>query len=342
MDAPLRFHHAAQPHQLSWGQRFSAPRDEGFRDAPATELASIIAEIDSGRPWRDIIDARFAAAKPWLHQIVTSPLRTAFLDPVLTAPPGPVLDIGSGWGQIARPLARDRRVVALEPVAERLAFIAAAARQEGVHDHLAFIESDYFEIAFETRFAAICAIGVLEWAGAFQTAVDPQQRQRDFLRKARAELAPGGQLILGIENRLGLKYLLGVPDDHIGVAHIACLPATLAAERWHAVSKHTLRSFTYSQSELRDLLLAAGFAQIEFFAAFPDYKLPAAVVPFGENGSTLNAWLRAHLPPAEHNGYDGSPLAPELNTALAAHYRSLADEGVAHAFAPSFFVRASG
>lgn len=341
MDAPLRFHHAGQPHQLAWGHRFAIPRDEGFRDAPASELHSIVAEIDSGRPWRDIVDSRFAATKPWLHQIVTSPLRTAFFDSVLSAPPGPALDIGSGWGQIARPLARDRHVVALEPVAERLAFIAAAARQDGVHDRVAFVESDYFEISFETRFAAICAIGVLEWAGAFQAAIDPQQRQRDFLRKARGELVPDGQLILGIENRLGLKYLLGVPDDHIGVPNIACLPAPLAAERWHAVSTYTLRSFTYSRSELRDLLLGAGFTSIEFFAAFPDYKLPAAIVPFGENGSTLNAWLRAHLPPVEHNGYDGSPLAPELNTALAAHYRSLADEGVAHTFVPSFFVRAS-
>jgi Cyclopropane fatty acid synthase and related methyltransferases len=341
MDAPLRFHHAGQPHQLSWGRHFSAPREEGFRDTPASELTAIVAEIHSGRPWREIIDHRFAATKPWLHQIVTSPLRTAFLAPVLSAPVGPVLDIGSGWGQIARPLARDRHVVALEPVAERLAFIAAAARQDSVHDRLAFVESDYFEISFETRFAAICAIGVLEWAGAFQSAADPQQRQRDFLRKTRAELAPHGQLILGIENRLGLKYLLGAPDDHIGVPNIACLPAALAAPRWQHVSGHTLRSFTYSHTELRDLLTAAGFTQIEFFAAFPDYKLPAAIVPFGENGATLNAWLCTHTPPADHNGYDGSALSSDLVAALAAHYRSLADEGVAHAFVPSFFVRAS-
>lgn len=341
MAAPVHFRHGGNDHQLPWGSRFSAPREEGFRDTPASELAAIVREIETGRNWRDVLAARFAAAKPWLHQIVTSPLRTAFFQSVLRSNIGPILDIGSGWGQIARPLAREYYVVALEPVAERLAFIAAAARQEGVHERLAFVESDYFEIAFESRFAAICAIGVLEWAGAFQSGADAQQRQRDFLRKIRSELTPGGQLVLGIENRLGLKYLLGAPDDHIGVPLIACLPAALAAPRWRAASGQTLRSFTYSQAELCQHLRDAGFTNIEFFAAFPDYKLPTAIVPFGEGGEELNAWLCTHTPPADHNGYDGSPLPPDLVAALTGHYRTFAEEGVAHAFVPSFFVRAS-
>lgn len=337
----FEFEHNRSRHSLDAGGYFTArPGEHGFRDTPSTDLQALVAEIDSGRPWREAVAVRYQESKNWLHRIITAESRTAFLGPVLPSGPGPVLDIGSGWGQVARPLARERPVVALEPVAERLAFIRAAARQDGVEGRMAFVEADYFDVQFQTPFAAICAIGVLEWAGAFQDHTDPQERQRSFLRKARTELAPDGCLILGIENRLGLKYLLGCPDDHIGVPHIASLPAPLARQRWEETGHGRLQSFTYSLDELRRLLLDAGFTRIDFFGAFPDYKLPEQIIPLGEAGQELNAWLSTGPVPAEHNGYDGSPLDPGFQDDLQNHYRALAARGMAHRFSPSFFVRA--
>jgi hypothetical protein len=337
----VNFTHNSARQVLRAGGTYAAAKAAGFRDTPASELQALIAEIDAGRPWRDAVHARYAAAKPWLDRIVTDPSRTAFFGSVLPEGAGPVLDVGSGWGQIARPLAATRPVVALEPVAERLAFIAAAARQDGVHDRIAYLGADYLEVDFTDRFAAICAIGVLEWAGAFQGHADPQDRQGAFLRKTRGELAAGGALVLGIENRIGLKYLLGCPDDHLGVPGIACLPASAARRRWQETSGHALQCFTYSLVELEQMLRQAGFGRIDFFAAFPDYKLPARIVPLADGGKELNEWLLRDGPPTEHNGYDGSPLAPEFLDNLTAHYRTLALEGIARHFVPSFFVRAS-
>jgi hypothetical protein len=331
---------AAPPRHLQGGEHFALPRAEGFRDTAASELFSLVQAVESGRPWRAEVAARYQAERNWLYRIITDESRTAFLGPVLPSGDSPVLDIGSGWGQVARPLARSRLTVALEPVAERLAFIRASARQEGVADRMVFIEADYFDINFQTRFGAIGAIGVLEWAGAFQNGVDPQQRQRAFLRKAHSELLPDGCLVLGIENRLGLKYLLGCPDDHIGVPCIASLPAALARRRRHEAGGHRLQSFTYSLTELRRLLEEAGFGRIEFFAAFPDYKLPAHILPMAGEGRELNAWLLQSTPPPEHNGYDGSLLPGDWQVQLQAHYRRLAAGGLAQHFVPSFFVRA--
>lgn len=336
----IRFTHQGHAVTLSPGQAFSLPREQGFRDTSTSDLVALVNEIEAGRPWREAVHARYAAAKPWLHRIISEPARTAFFDRVLPPDPGLTLDIGAGWGQTCRPLAARHPVVALEPVAERLAFIQAAARQDGVAGQLACMGADYFDVRFETRFATICVIGVLEWVGAFQSHVDPQQRQRDFLRKVRAELLPGGSLILGIENRLGLKYLLGCPDDHLGVPHIASLPAPLARKRWAQSGQGPLQAFTYSWPELQGLLREAGFTRIEGFGAFPDYKLPGHIIPFGENGAELNAWLAANEVPAEHNGYDGSPLAGAFQQSLQHRYRTLAGAGAAHQFAPSFFVRA--
>ncbi|HEY4301524.1 MAG TPA: class I SAM-dependent methyltransferase [Candidatus Didemnitutus sp.] len=336
----VNFRHRGRDHTVRAGEHFGLNSDQGFRDTTASDLTALVAEVNAGRPWREAVQERYATTKPWLHRIIAAPIRTSFLGAVLPAETSPVLDIGSGWGQVARVLAASRPVVALEPVAERLAFIDAAARQDGVRDRIVSVGADYLDVDFAERFSAICAIGVLEWAGAFQDREDPRQRQARFLEKTRRDLAPGGALVIGIENRIGLKYLLGCPDDHLGVAGIACLPAEIAARRWRQHSGAAMQSFTYNQDELEKMLCRAGYTAIEFFGAFPDYKVPEQIIEFGEAGATVNAWLREGGLPAEHNGYDGSPLAPELMETLAAHYRTFAEAGIGHHFVPSFFVRA--
>lgn len=333
----IRFHCQGEDVHLNSGEHFAKPRAAGFRDTSSEDLKTLIAEVESGRKWRDVVTERYAASKPWLYRIITHESRTRFFDTVIPPSNGLALDIGSGWGQTARPLATRRPVVALEPVAERIGFIKAAARQDNVHSQIAYVEADYLETEFSTQFDLICAIGVLEWVGAFQDQCDPRQRQRDFLSKTRRELSPTGSLVIGIENRLGLKYLLGCPDDHIGVPHIANMPAPCAHERWLGTCGQPLRSFTYSADELQSLLFDAGYKRVDFFGAFPDYKLPTVILPF----ETVNDWLAMHPNPREHNGYDGTSLDDKMQAALATHYRTLATQRVAHQFAPSFFVRAS-
>jgi hypothetical protein len=340
----VEFECNGQRRVLPFGGHFVGPRETGFRDTATAELEAIVAEVEAGRPWREVVHDRFAASRPWLHSIISDSRRTGFfsqvIDPVGDA--GPALDIGSGWGQIARPLAAHRPVVALEPVAERMAFIRAAARQDGIEHRMAFIEADYLEVEFATRFSLLCAVGVLEWVGTFQSGADPRERQRLFLRKTRRELADGGCLVLGIENRLGLKYLLGCPDDHLGVPGIACHEAARAADLWRRTSGQELQCFTYSRAELGQMLRDAGYRQIEFYGAFPDYKLPERVIPLGDGGSALNRFLRDESPPAEHNGYNGERLGEAFQQQLVTRYRELAAAGIAVDHVPSFFVRASG
>jgi 2-polyprenyl-3-methyl-5-hydroxy-6-metoxy-1,4-benzoquinol methylase len=336
----LEFRFRGTVQRTAYGSAFNAPAAKGFTDTSISEAQAIIAAIRAGRPWRDEIVERFSTSRPWLHDIVLSPKRSAFLES--TIPPGTVLDIGCGWGQLTLPLAkRGNQVVSLEPMAERIGFVQAVAAQERCSDHIAFVGADYFECEFEAIFATILSIGVFEWAGAFQTREDPQTRQRHFLQKTRRELAPGGALIIGIENRLGLKYLLGCPDDHLGVAGIGFLSAELAARRWREKTGQPLLSFTYSDVELIRWLHDAGFTTIEFHAALPDYKLPEVVIPLSDAGDRFNREILAGLNVTEHNGYNGERLAASAQAELADAYRSLAAQGIAHHFAPSFFVKAS-
>ena len=138
-----------------------------------------------------------------------------------------------------------------------------------------------------------------------------------------------------------MKYLLGCPDDHLGVPGIACHEAVRAIELWRQTDKGALQCFTYSRGELTQLLRDAGYRRIEFFAAFPDYKLPAHIIPLDDGGSTLNQILLHEDLPLEHNGYNGEILDAAFQKKLVGRYRELATTETAADHVPSFYVRAS-
>ena len=315
----------------------SQSSEETYRDRPASEFWDIVKAVNAGQPWREAVAARYAQTNPWLHQIVTSPKRDLFFRQHPPKTGARILDIGSGLGQIALPLAREAgaEVVALEPTPERLAFIQAAAQQEGVADRMYFLQADFFDIAFPPRFDLVTCVGVLEWVPKFHRG-NPREVQIEFLRHARSLLAPGGQLVIGIENRLGLKYLLGAPDDHIGTANIAVYDATLATEKWLKQTDQLLRSFTFTRVELAELLTAAGFCGAQFFAALPDYKLPELILPLDR--SVDDHFITDKFIP-EHDGVTGQTLA--FQAELRSHYCSFAQLGIAENFVPSFFVTVS-
>ena len=329
----INFRHGEEVVALPAGNLWTTGPVEGtYRDTSAEELWSIVREVENGTPWREAVALRYAQSNSWLHRIVTSPDRDLFFR-LHPPPPGArVLDIGAGWGQISLPLARTSEVTALEPTPERLAFIRAAAAQEGVTQRLHFVRADLFDVEFDTKFDLVTCVGVLEWVPKFR-AGDPREVQIDFLRRARTLLSPGGRLVVGIENRLGLKYLLGAPDDHLGVPNIAVYDAGLAGRKWQAHSGGALRVFTFTRVELAEMLSAAGLSDHRFFAALPDYKLPQRILPLG---SEVDHFFRQGGFVAEHDGSGGQPL--NFQAELSSHYQSLAQLGIASDFVPSFYV----
>jgi hypothetical protein len=294
-------------------------------------MAALLRRIEAGTPWREAVAEEYEARFPWLYQIVTSPKRSLFFRQHPPSPGSRVLDVGSGWGQVALPLAKEAKVTALEPTPERLAFIRAAARQDGVEANLCFMQADFLDVEFETKFDLACCIGVLEWVPKFREG-DPYELQVQFLRRAREALTPDGSLVLGIENRLGLKYILGAVDDHIGTPLIAVYDRLLAGRKWREKTGQPLRSYTYTRVELEAMLAQAGFGSVKFHAAFPDYKLPEVILPAGD---AVNAFFMQGKFVEEHDGTTGKKLG--MQDELRSHYRSLAELNVAHEFVPSFF-----
>ena len=334
----ITFQYHNEPKELSPGAWFSArPQGDVFADTPSETLCGIISEIDGGTPWQEIVARTYATKQPWLHRIITSPTRDLFFRSHCKLHGQRILDVGSGWGQQALTLAKTNEVCAVEPNPDRLGFVRAVARQGGIQDRLYFINADMLALDFATQFDTVTCVGVLEWAANFHPEDNAPTIQQKFLRRIHSALKPGGQCIVGIENRLGLKYLLGARDDHTGTRHIGTLDYTQANARWRTLHQRDLRVITYSQTEYLQLLKAAGFSGADFFAAYPDYKLPEVILPCNDPAAVTTFFRSGKFVP-EHDGWDGSTLLDSDQTALASHYRSLAEIGIAHHFAPSFFI----
>jgi len=91
-------------------------------------------------------------------------------------------------------------------------------------------------------------------------------------------LTPNGYLYIGIENKCGLKYLLGEIDDHTGLTDFTYLPVEMAKRVFKEKTGAELRVFVHNKKEYEQMLKRAGFSTVQFFGILPDYKLPNYIV----------------------------------------------------------------
>lgn len=173
-----------------------------------------------------------------------------------------VLEIGAGCGAITRFLGESgANVLALEGSPRRAAIARSRTRDLG---NVVVLAERFDRFQWAGRFDVVTLIGVLEYAAMFGDGDDPALA---MLTRVRELLKPGGRLILAIENRFGLKYFAGAPEDHTGRAMDGI------EGRYEAKGPRT-----WSRKELRELLARAGFAGQNWYAPFPDYKLPVSIV----------------------------------------------------------------
>jgi SAM-dependent methyltransferase len=172
-------------------------------------------------------------------------------------PEASLLEIGAGCGALTGMFCRKVAAVTAVEISDRRARIVAL-RNHQVNNlvvHAGRIEN----LPLEQKFDYITLIGVLEYAGTYHKTENPQV---DFLRSVKARLKDDGTLILALENKLGLKYWAGAPEDHTGV---------LFESIEGYVGKTAVR--TFGRKELEDLLGSAGFKDLDFYYPMPDYKM---------------------------------------------------------------------
>lgn len=308
---------------------------EPWKDVADARMQEILSAISAGEPWRDAVGSRIKE-NAWVRRMVTSPSRGMFLDMLGIASSQRVLDLGCGWGQLTWELARRAdQVFSVEPTWERLEFCYRVSRQEKLNN-VCCICADAFDLPFAPQsFDLVLMCGVFEWLATGAQIGDVQDCQKRVLKAAATLLRPGGKVVIAIENRRGLKYLLGEVDDHSKEVLISCLPFAEAQNRFRNQQGQELRARTYSQPEYSELLSDCGFVASESYLAFPDYKLPQLVVPFSAPEVMEDLVQRIDMPD-EHNGCNGK--RSRYNEVLHRTYRAIGEGEILRQVAPSYLI----
>lgn len=173
-----------------------------------------------------------------------------------------VLEIGAGCGAITRYLGEaGAEVLALEGSVRRATIARSRTRDL---NNVVVLADRFAEFEIEEQFDIITLIGVLEYANLFTPGHAPAAA---MLQRVRTLLKPEGKLVIAIENQIGLKYLAGAPEDHVGV------PLYGVENRYRKDQPQT-----FGHKVLSRLLQENGFAGVRSFLPFPDYKFPSSIL----------------------------------------------------------------
>lgn len=202
----------------------------------------------------------------WAFLYHLSPIRENLLewyDFPGTADNSPVslLEIGSGCGALTGLFCRKTdRVVGID-LSKRRSTINAYKNKK--YDNLEIYVGNFTDIEIDEKFDYVTLIGVLEYSCYYVGGDDPFG---EMLRRAKEYLKPGGALIIAIENKYGMKYFAGAPEDHTGRAFDGITG-------YRGVD----RVRTFSRKGIERLIKENGFDSLEFYYPMPDYKLPGEV-----------------------------------------------------------------
>jgi len=189
-----------------------------------------------------------------------------------------VLDVGFGSGGFSLALALQNSVLTNLDISLK--------RMNEMHNNIGRYEMNNIYPLFtsavtlpykKNTFDLIIINGVLEYTAIGQKG-DPRETHVNVLKYVKKLLKPGGLFYLGIENRYYLKYLLGY-KDHKEMRFANVLPRNLSKFISKKLLKSEVRNYIYSYNEYIRLLGDAGFNDLTFFSALPNYKFPEYIIP---------------------------------------------------------------
>lgn len=227
-----------------------------------------------------------------------------------------VLEIGCGMGAITELLCNKARSVTAVELSQKRATATYLRCRD--YDNLEIIVGNLNDIQFNKKYDYITLIGVLEYQNNFTNSGNPFV---DFLNKIRSLLKPDGKLLIAIENKYGIKYWCGAPEDHSGIP-------------FDGINNYKFSNIarTFSKSELSSLLHDSGFKYTYFYYPLPDYKMPQTI--YSERHLPTNGSINNWIPYYSIN--NNSMISEETHL-----YNDIVDNNVFEFFANSFLVECS-
>lgn len=196
--------------------------------------------------------------KQWPILYHLSPLRENIVDWIPMTAQDKVLEVGSGCGAITGAFVRKAGSVTCVDLSRKRSLINAYRHQDcdNVTIHVGNFKD--IEPQLQTDYNYICLIGVFEYGQSYIGGDTPYE---DFLRILMRHLAPGGRIVIAIENKYGMKYFAGCKEDHLG---------TYFSGIENYADGGGVR--TFGRNGLEKIFSACGVEEYHFYYPYPDYK----------------------------------------------------------------------
>ncbi len=203
----------------------------------------------------------------WPTEYHLSPMRVNALRAFSLRGKKKVLELGAGCGTITRYLGElGSEVDAIEGSTARAALARLRCKDL---DNVHIINANFNELNIPpNEYDGVFLIGVMEYAKYFSSGETSHRKTvQGLLKHSLGALKEDGCGVIAIENRLGLKYLLGAAEDHYGTPYTGV---------YNYDSDDSIR--TYSKREWEAIFSELGVSTFSFLYPFPDYKIPSVVL----------------------------------------------------------------
>lgn len=176
-----------------------------------------------------------------------------------------ILEVGAGCGAVTGGLAKLGEHVTCIELSKKRSMINATRHKEFSNIDIIVGNFEDIEPNLDEKYDYITLIGVLEYAESYISAENGVDPYRTMLEKMKKHLAPGGKIIIAIENKYGLKYFAGCKEDHTG-------------KYFEGLEGYTTSSGvkTFTRRALDSMFNEMGFKS-KFYFPYPDYKLPHTI-----------------------------------------------------------------
>ncbi len=169
-----------------------------------------------------------------------------------------VLEVGSGMGAITGVLAEKAGSVTCVDLSKKRSTINAYRNQE--RDNVTIHVGNFNDIepTLPCDFDYVLLIGVFEYGQSYIPTETPFE---DFMKINLRHVKPGGNLVIAIENKMGMKYWAGCKEDHL---------STFFSGIEDYPDGGGVRTFT--RNGLEKILHTCGVEEYHFYYPYPDYK----------------------------------------------------------------------